>query len=137
MPFNNDPATIISGPLQTERLSNGRRELLRDLEVNVESTNILVPKKTATDFSTIPWFGRILIRWSRVDIAGVVHDYLYHKQTYPRSKADRIWYLCASSGEHSANWVQGWIGWMALRVGGWWAWNKCKRRKDSGKYTCY
>lgn len=130
------PAQIVGELLRTERQNDGTRVLLRDLIVEVESKRITVPTGTQTDFSTIPWFGRILVRWSRVDIAGVVHDFLYHTQVFPRSKADRIWRLCAVSGEHRANWFQGWTGWLALRIAGWVAWNACKRRIESGDYHC-
>lgn len=129
-----DSAEIISELLQTERQNDGTRVLLRDLIVRVESDTITVPTGTVTDFSTIPWFGRLLVRWSRVDIAGVVHDYLYHTQDFTRSKADKIWRLCAFSGTHSANWFQAWVGWVALRIGGWVAWRACKKRTERGKY---
>ena len=129
-----DPAVLVSENLRTERLSDGTRSLLRELVVEVDSIEIDVPQGVITDFSTIPWFGRILVRWSRVDIAGVVHDYLYHKQNLTRSRADRIWRLCAVSGEHRAYQFQAWVGWMALRGGGWLAWNQCKHRIQSGRY---
>ncbi len=124
-----DPAKLLSDWLQTERQPDGTRILLRELSVEVEGTVIRVPAGTETDFSTIPWYGRILVRWSRVDIAGVVHDYLYHTQEFSRGRADRIWRLCAVSGGHSASPCQAWVGWLALRVGGWWAWNACRRRQ--------
>ena len=65
-----DPAVLVSENLRTERLSDGTRSLLRELVVEVDSIEIDVPQGVITDFSTIPWFGRILVRWSRVDIAG-------------------------------------------------------------------
>lgn len=128
-----DPAELKSKPLQTERQQDGKRKLLRDLEVEVDFLNILVGTGTLTDFSTIPWYGRILVRWSKVDIAGVVHDHLYHEQDLSRARADRIWRLCAISGQHRANAFQAWVGWAALRVGGWIAWNQCTRRAASGE----
>jgi hypothetical protein len=131
-----DPAKLVSDWLRTERQPDGTRILLRELKLDVDSTVINVAEGTNTDFSTIPWYGRILVRWSRVDIAGVVHDYLYHKQEFSRSRADRIWRLCAVSGEHRANQFQAWVGWFALRIGGWLAWNACKRRIQSGAYEC-
>ena len=97
-----------SGPLQTERQRDGRRRLLRDLTVEVDGEQFTIPVDTLTDFSTIPWFGRILVRWSRVDIAGVVHDCLYRKKITSRARADRIWRLCAMAGCHHANAVQAW-----------------------------
>jgi hypothetical protein len=125
------PAKIISGPLQTERLSTGKRRLLRDLIVEVEGEQLTIPKDTSTDFSTIPWYGRILVRWSKVDIAGVVHDWLYQTGKHSKSHADRIWRLVAISGEHHANWFQAWACWVALSVGGWSSWLG-HRRNDQG-----
>ena len=114
-----------SGPLQTERRSDGRRGLLRDFAIVVEGKAYTVPEKTITDYSTIPWFGRFLVRWSKVDIAGVIHDWLYQTGcTLSRSRADRVWRIVAMAGEHHANWIQAWIGWASLRVGGWIAWNR-------------
>ena len=117
-----------SGPLQTERQPDGRRLLLRELVLNVEGKPYTIPEATITDFSSIPWFGRILVRWSRVDIAGVVHDFLYQAQTVSRAAADRVWRVTAQAGERHANAFQAWVGWWALRIGGRIAWNRQRRR---------
>lgn len=111
-----------SGPLQTERLANGRRRLLRDLEVEIGGEAITVPAGTETDYSSIPWFGRSLVRWSKVDVAGVVHDWLYQSGAAPRDRADAVWRRVAQAGEHRANAFQAWAGWLGLRLGGWYAW---------------
>ena len=122
-----------SGPLQTERRSDGNRALLRDFTVVVEGHAYTVPEKAITDYSTIPWFGRFLVRWSKVDIAGVIHDCLYQTgHALSRSQADRVWRIVAKAGEHRANWIQAWIGWASLRVGGWIAWNRY-RSEDGGR----
>ena len=60
------PTRVVSGPLQTERQNDGKRKLLRDLVVEVEGIRVIVKKGFLTDFSSIPWFGRILVRWSKV-----------------------------------------------------------------------
>ena len=128
--------TIVGGNLRTERLPNGKRTLLRALTVRLGGEggeDITVPAGTETDFSSIPWFGRILVRWSRVDIAGVVHDYLYAEQSKSRREADRIWRDVAIAGEHSANWVQVTIGYLALRISGWISW----ARKREISWTAY
>jgi len=122
-----DLARLVSGALQTERLGDGRRKLLRELVVEVESENFTVPQNTETDFSTIPWLGRLLVHWSKVDIAGVVHDWLYQSGHTSRAHADRVWRITAISGEHHANAVQGWAGWLALRLFGWIAWNRYRQ----------
>lgn len=78
--------------LRTERLSDGRRKLLRDLVVEIGGADpITIPAGFVTDFSSIPWFARALVRWSRVDIAGVVHDWLYTTSELSRRQADRLW----------------------------------------------
>lgn len=124
---------LVSGPLQTERMENGRRRLLRELVVQVADDRITVPSGTETDFSSIPWFGRILVRWSRVDVAGVVHDWLYQTGTTTRSHADDIWRLVAIAGGHRANAFQAWTAWLGLRVGGWYAWDKHRQGDPTGR----
>jgi hypothetical protein len=117
--------------LQTERREDGKRFLLRDLNLEIEGDPIRIPADTVTDFSSIPWFGRILVRWSKVDIAGVVHDRYYQTGLISRARADAIWRLVAVAGEHRANAFQAWVGWFALRVGGWIAWRRYRRREKS------
>lgn len=122
---------LTSGPLQTERLSDGRRRLLRDLIIEVDGHELFIPVDTVTDFSSIPWYGRTIVRWSRVDVAGVVHDWLYLTAHLPRVDADRIWRLVAIAGDHHANSVQAGICWLALRLGGWWTWNRLRKAEQS------
>ncbi|QDT97127.1 DUF1353 domain-containing protein [Gimesia aquarii] len=120
---------LVSGLLQTERQSDGCRKLLRELTVNVRDKVITVPENFITDFSSIPWFGRILVRWSKVDIAGVVHDRLYATGEYTRCESDTVWRLTALAGECHANLFQAWIGWFFLRIGGWIAWNRSRKKR--------
>ena len=124
---------LVSGNLQTERMSDGRRRLLLDLVVEVDGLLITVPEGTLTDFSSIPWFGRALVRWSKVDIAGVVHDWLYQSAFTSRARADKIWRLVAVAGDHHANAFQAWVGWLGLRLCGWKAWNRHRSRDASSK----
>ncbi len=88
---------------------------------------ITVPAGFDTDFSSYPWFTRILVRFDRVDVAGVVHDYLYRYGLRTRREADRIWRLIACHGKRSANGVQGWLSWMGLRAAGCAPWLKHRR----------
>ncbi len=125
---------LISRALQTERLENGHRKLLRTLCVKIDTKYITIPKGTSTDFSSIPWYGRIVVHWSKVDIAGVVHDWLYAegklaKKPISRAKADEIWRQVALAGKHHASFFQAWVCWFFLRIGGWIAWHKY-RQKD-------
>lgn len=123
-------------PLQTERLRNGRRELIRNLVVQLgDGRTITVPKGFETDFSSIPRFARFFIHWSRVDIAGVVHDFLYWcpQKGISRTRADAAWREIAGAGDHHANWVQRSLGWVGLRVGGRWAFRKARKERDAGR----
>lgn len=122
-------SSVTGPPLQTEKV-NGKRKLLREFEVTFEGTKIVVSKGFVTDYSSIPWFGRWLVRWSTVDVAGVVHDYLYRTQT-DRKKADRIWRKIAGSGSVYASCFQRWIFWLALRVGGWVAYRRYRPQPGS------
>ena len=118
---------IVGDMMQTERMDDGRRRLLRDLNMEIEGQPVTIPVDTVTDFSSIPWYGRILVRWSKVDIAGVVHDWYYQTGTTSRAQADAVWRMVAMAGTHHANVVQAWIGWLALRLGGGFAWRRYRR----------
>jgi hypothetical protein len=126
-------ARLVGKPLQAERQPNGRRRLLRDLVVAVDGREITIPKGRDTDYSSIPWFARALVRWSRVDVAGVVHDHLYLTSKLRKSQADRVWRLVAMSGDHHANPLQAWLGYIGLLLGGWPAWwgHRLRARKRS------
>ena len=126
------PSRIVGGQLRTERLNNGKRRLLCELQVSIELTQInqtlpnsvTVEPDFVTDFSSIPTPCQWIVRWSKVDIAGVVHDWLYAKGSLNRAQSDEIWRKIAVSGQHSANTVQAYICWIGIRIGGGFAWRK-------------
>ena len=144
-------ATLISGSLQTERLGNGKRRLLRDLVVEVDGERITVPADFVTDYSSIPrallivvlvavavsfQFGPVFFltlllipRFPRVDIAGVVHDYGY-QQGGSKWYWDRTWRELAMAGEHRAWAIQAWSNWfVGLVLFGWFSWWSHRRQK--------
>ena len=144
-------ATRLSGPLQVERLDNGDRKLLRGLSIDLGvdlklgddrvdgftrsengHTVITVPEDFETDFSSIPAYARALYRFDSVDLAGCCHDYAYYVGV-PRSKADEIWRLVAISGKRRIGGARARIGWTALRLGGWWAYQRHARRREERK----
>lgn len=122
-------------PLRTERCGDSKRRLLRGITIYVAAdrgqTNpcrldrISVPKGFITDYSTIPALARGVIPWYKVDVAGVVHDYLYSSRSTPqyrcvsRRDADKYWRRIACSGGHPrvrlVAW-KGWLCWLILRV---------------------
>ena len=115
---------VIGPRLQTERLSDGRRELSRSLRIKVHGYDeIEIPQGFDTDYSSIPTCLHWIVRWSKVDVAGVVHDWLYRKGNLSRSEADKVWRLVALSGEHSANRLQAWTCLLGLWLFGGCAWS--------------
>ncbi len=116
--------------LKTERMEDGRRKLLAALSRSlltkgVRPRSISVPAGFITDFSSIPQAFAWIVRWSKVDVAGVIHDFLYsRKGKMSRRDADEAWRLIALQGEHRANRVQAGLCWLALRLFGWLAWKK-------------
>lgn len=118
-------------PLSTTRQWDGRRKLNRDFSLEVEGVVYTVDEGFLTDFSSYPFFSRILVRFDRVDVAGVIHDWIYFHGLTTRAKADQIWREVAMTGHHHANPFQAWLSWIGLRLGGWVAWNRHKRRRES------
>ena len=121
------------GPLQVERLANGRRKLLRDLCVLIDDELFKVPHGFVTDFSSWPrWLPGP--RFERVDVAGCLHDYAFMFARHGEGgrpigywEANRIWRMVARSGDCHVGWLGGSLGWAGLTVGSWWMWWKYRR----------
>ena len=133
-------ARRLSPRLRTDRLESGRRRLARDLVldlgVRLEGVGdehapwlalaeggthvVTVPTDFVTDFSSIPGFARWAYRFDKVDLAGCCHDLAY-RIGVPRDAADELWRIVATSGERKVSGLGGRIGWLGLRVGGWYA----------------
>ena len=115
---------VVSDPLQVERLDQrfGRR-LSRCLVVrgltDESGDQITVDAGFPTDYSSIPAPCRPIVHWSKVDVAGVVHDHLYKAQQRSRRDDDYIWWLLARAGKWRADPIQAWLCWLALRGFGW------------------
>ena len=136
------------GPLQVERLPDGRRKLLRCLRVDVSrkrdgTKTEVVSAGFCMDYSSIPWGLRWLVNWSRVDIAGVVHDHIYgapgNFTWRTRLEADLVWFRLARSGRHRANWLQAALGFAGLYLGACWvppARSKCTKWHKAAVGTC-
>ena len=118
--------------LRTERCADGRRKLISKLTVVIQDEQpIRVRKNFVSDFSSIPPGLRWTMHWTRVDVAGVVHDWLYANAktgTMSRLHADWIWCEVALSGERYANLLQVAAGWAGIRLYGWLVWRRYKKR---------
>jgi hypothetical protein len=143
-------ATLVDGSfLRVDRLASGERRLVRDLAIDLGadvgipagefqgfdvvdgSTRITVPSCFVTDFSSIPAFARALYRFSTVDLAGVCHDWAY-RMGVDRKRADRCWEIVATSGDASVGAFSGRLGYTALRLGGRWAYQGNRRKREAG-----
>jgi len=127
------------GPLQAERLPDGRRRLLRELRLEIGGEEVVIPKDFVTDFSSWP---RCLPgpAMHRMDVAGVVHDYIFQTHRLGEGgrkvgyvEANRIWFDVARAGQEdaSAGCFWGWAGRIGLFVGAWPTWLRY-RRLDTG-----
>jgi len=141
-------AKVIGEPLRTDRLHDGRRQLVRELVVDIGEDLPIhadgfkvratprriiahVPKGFDTDYSSVPALARpVMGRWDRHDIAGVVHDFAYRRGVR-RVLADRVWWIIARSGNRRLGPVRGFLGWTGLRLGGWLAYRKIQAREGN------
>ena len=123
------------GVLRTRRLDNGKRQLLRPLVVRVTVGNdlrtIVIPAGFDTDYSSIPVWLHWFVRWSKVDMAGVIHDWLYRSGGMDRREADLIWRDVALTGAQRASRFQAQGCYLVgLRLGACLSWciYRCKYR---------
>ena len=136
---------VVGAPLQTKRLPDGKRQLLTPLEVSICGHYIRIEQGFVTDFSSIPTLLSWIVRWSRVDVAGVVHDALFNPSgccsVFAHSdpererdlvdeitinRADKIWSEVARSGSTKgrADRAQAALCHLGLYSFGWRTWNK-------------
>lgn len=128
-----------SDSLRVKRLSDGKRQILSGFHVKIidkccVEEEVPIGANFKTDYSSLPFGLRWTMDWSRVDVAGVVHDWLYatnKAHNMKRLQTDRIWRDIARSGDHRAYRWQAAAGWLALRIFGWITWNKYKKTPPS------
>ncbi|MEM1336087.1 MAG: hypothetical protein AAGG08_21780, partial [Actinomycetota bacterium] len=80
---------------------------------------------------SIPAPARIFYRFSSVDLAGVCHDWAY-RIGVDRRKADRCWRIIATRGEVRVGTTLGWLGYLALRIGGGFAYRSNREKRLAG-----
>lgn len=119
--------------LHTKRNEDGTRDLIDWYRIVVCDELYEIWPTFNTDFSSVPQAFAWIVRWSKIDLAGLVHDFLYRQQFTTRKKADKAWRKIAQHGENKANMAQAWTCWAGLRVGGWIVWNKYAEIKDKKK----
>jgi hypothetical protein len=88
----------------------------------------IVPKGFATDFASIPAFGRAFIDKAHQNAyAAVLHDFLYYTQPVSRPEADLLFKEALASPDCNTTPLKQWVMYRAVRVGGLKAWLKVKK----------
>ena len=155
------------GPLQVERMPDGRRRLVRDLCLKLGKEKMLIRKDFKTDYSHWPRYPTYLLgialigmllcgvptiycvvatvlmlasiapRFSKTDIAGVVHDFIWRHATLGSGgrpvgyfEGNKIWYEVARSGNGCRTKtcvIVAAIGFTGLTLCAWCAWCRYRR----------
>ena len=104
--------------------------LMIPLRVDVGAHRICVPAGYCSDLASIPrpfWSFAGPPGSPRTDRAAWLHDYLYDsgpRLRITRKQADDLFLaVLRQDGAKRA-----WLLWAGLRIGGWWAWHKARRR---------
>lgn len=113
----------VLGVLMARRTKGGRRVLFENLKFIIDEKVYTIPAGFTTDYSSVPTALSWFVDWRKVDLAGVVHDYLYTNKILSRKNADKAWRQIASQGKYHVNRVQGGLGYLALRAFGWIYWS--------------
>ncbi len=88
------------------------------------ATRIYVPGGFVYDGASIPSLALPIMGARELyEVAGLVHDALYRWQV-PRGPADLVFWIVARSGSRHVTATRAWLGWAALRAGGWVAYRR-------------
>lgn len=90
--------------------------------------SVVVPKRRKTDFASIPR----LLWWLFPPVgpylrAALIHDELYRENHGSRAVADAV--FLEVMGIDKVPFYQRWPLYLGVRLGGWWFWNRNKRRR--------
>ncbi|MDE0104258.1 MAG: DUF1353 domain-containing protein [Bryobacterales bacterium] len=99
---------------------------------SADRSGVTINAGFVTDYSSIPRQFQSFVLWSQVDVAGVVHDFLYQCTDCSRLVADNVWREIARSGDNRASAFRAWVCWVMLRgFGGW-----CRPTASDGEVRC-
>lgn len=97
--------------------------------VDAQGRRWTVPKGFATDFASIPAFGRAFIDKAHQNAyAAVLHDFLYFTQPVSRPEADELFKEALASPDCNTPPLKQWVMYRAVRIGGLKAWLKAKEQ---------
>jgi len=104
-------------------------ELVADLYYKANTDTIRVPSGFITDFASVPW----IFRWffpvmgTLSDKPAVLHDWLYVTESFDRKTCDELFYKALK--ERGVSRWKAWSMYKAVRLGGWYVWNKHKKEE--------
>lgn len=124
-----------------------RDVLVEDLDVYINGVDHSVPAGFTTDYNSVPWIFRRLIPVHMPPLPPIKHDWDYKTGRVTRREADDIlywfdiaccpwrgdWTICGvtihapETARRAWAWIA-WAKWVALRLGGWVAWNRERRK---------
>ncbi|MBL0320312.1 MAG: DUF1353 domain-containing protein [Alphaproteobacteria bacterium] len=108
------------------------REFTYDVGELGGNEKIVVPEGFLTDFGSIPKiFWNIVSPIGKATAAFVLHDYLYMTQERSRLVSDAI--LLEALEILGVNWLQRFLIYNGVRVGGWLPWNNHKKENKKLK----
>lgn len=125
----------LSLSILAEDLDNGTDVLRRALTYCIDGVRYEASKGFITDYSSVPYFARPIVRFDRTRSAGIIHDKLYQTgknngEKISRWASDMAWRRIAQYGTNHANFAQAWSLWLGLRIGGWVTWRKYRKADD-------
>ena len=66
----------------------------------------------------------------------LLHDFLYKTGIVSRSEADWMFHECVQSRSPLRKWsLVGWVRWIGVRIGGYWAWKKHRRSEREDRHV--
>jgi len=138
----------LSAPLDTHDATDGSGLKVLDncLGYQVGLKQYWVERGFMTDFASIPFFARFIVRWNKVDDAAVIHDkpfrdgYVYdrfgkkhyaslweinrvfRKIAQHTSNPQGGWFKRTWRSKDRANPAQAWAVWVGVTAGSWISW---------------
>lgn len=121
----------ILSKVDIRRMTGGRRRLLAPLRFEYRGKEYEIPEGFTTDYSSWPKWLPWGPRWDRIDLAGIIHDWLWKHAHWPEDEArvgywkgNKVWYDVARAGDGETSAGPFWsvVGYAGLTLGGWWSW---------------
>jgi len=125
-------------PLKAIIYDNGNVEIARNWQIDYGDYVIEVPIGFISDGNSVPWlFTRMVPKFGRNTLAGIVHDWLY-AEPYVYGKGGKVWHVDRKFADRvrlnicvkcCVPWYQRTLSYIFLRLFGGFAWRR-HRKED-------